>query len=99
MDLTPALRFGDELVVCYPAASTFIDITAVIPPIREKLSSYSPNDSILAVGDPVLIALAALIAGEFSDSVSMLKWDRKSRKYIRITIDLLSINPEKGNIK
>lgn len=79
-DLSPAAEFG-ELVDIMPVGPSFWDIDTVVAHAERALEDYDfNNDHILAMGDPVAIAAASLIAGK-SGGVSVLKWDKKVQSY------------------
>ncbi|RUQ67303.1 hypothetical protein ELZ19_06925 [Brucella abortus] len=81
-DLAPAATHG-ELVFLLKPGNIYRDrLGAAIDGLREKLSDYGPDDHIMAVGDPVAIASAVLVAAEHNGgSVSLLKFDRISGTY------------------
>lgn len=79
-DLSAAAEFG-ELVDIMPVGPSFWDISTIVASAEKALEDYDFNqDHILAMGDPVAIAAAALIAGK-SGGVSVLKWDKKVQRY------------------
>lgn len=80
-DLTPAEHFG-ELVFLLPRGNVPNDLEETVSTLRLRLELYSPNDYLLLLGDPVAIALAAIVAAEFSrERVKFLKWDRRQQCY------------------
>lgn len=88
MDLTPALEYG-ELVICLPHNANFINIVPMARALREAMSGFGPDDYLLAVGDPIGIALASIIAHRNSGGCfTMLKWDRRMRLYQPVVIDV-----------
>ena len=89
VNLTPAKRYGDLEIIFPPGAST-LAIAPVLRVLRERMRGYLPTDFLLAVGDPVLIAAAAMIASRNTAGhpVQLLKWDRMASDYL-----LVSINP------
>lgn len=79
-DLTPAEEHG-ELVDIMPVGPSFWDINSIVAQAERVLADYNPDvDHILAMGDPVAIAAASLVAGK-SGGVSVLKWDKKAQRY------------------
>lgn len=86
-DMTPALRFGDP-VVLVPAGRALFAPVLTVRTLKDKLASFGEEDYLLTVGDPSIIAVAAMIAGEVNHGrVKLLKWDRQMRDYIAIQID------------
>jgi len=88
-DLTPAKEFG-ELVDVLPVGQTFWDAETMVAQADRILNAttheFDPKeDYILAIGDPIAIAVVAMIAGTYGD-VRILKWDRKAQSYQPFTI-------------
>lgn len=81
-DLQPASRHG-KLVFLLKPGNVFRDrLDEARKTLSEKLANFSKSDYLLAVGDPVAIAAAVLIAGERTGGVvNLLKWDRMRRSY------------------
>jgi hypothetical protein len=88
-DLSPASKHG-RLVVMLGPGNIFKDRMAqAISQLRNMLATYTDSDFILAVGDPVAIAAAVLIAGEQTGGVvQLLKWDRISAAYEVFPVDI-----------
>jgi hypothetical protein len=50
--------------------------------MRHRLSDYEDGDHLLALGDPVAMVAAAVVAASFNGGrVSLLKWDRLDQRY------------------
>ena len=81
-DLTPAAAHG-QLVFMLGPGNIFKDRMAqATKQMSHILESYNEDDFILAVGDPVAIAAAVLLAGERTGGkIKLLKWDRISNGY------------------
>lgn len=81
-DLTPATQHG-ALVVMLGPGNIFKDrMVQALKQLRDVLATFTEADFLLAVGDPVAIAAAVLIAGERTGGkVQLLKWDRISSAY------------------
>lgn len=88
-DLSPALRFG-QVVDVLPPGSVTQDYKQLAVEIRRRLQEedFSPDDFILALGDPVAMVLGAMVASQLlpaksrSASLKLLKWDRKMGGYV-----------------
>ena len=86
-DLSAAGRFG-SLVDILP--------TGQIPHwdemrarLHHRLSDYEDQDYLLALGDPVAIAAASIIAAHHNNGrVHLLKWDRRYRSYIPYSVEV-----------
>lgn len=86
MNLEPAKKHG-ELVVLLPANANRLHIAALVTSMRDQLSGFRKEDALIAVGDPTLIAAAALIAArKTGGAVRMLKWDRMCGDYIVVEV-------------
>lgn len=81
-DLSPAAAHG-RLVYLLGPGNIFKDrMDQATRQIARVLNDYSEDDCLLAVGDPVAIAAAVMIAGKRTGGfVRLLKWDRLSGAY------------------
>lgn len=87
-NLLPARQFG-TLEALLPQGQIALLPGPSIFKLRQKLKNYSDTDYLLLVGDPVAIALAAMVAASFNNGkVNFLKWDRQERQYIEVKTDL-----------
>ena len=63
--------------------------------LRSLLKNYTPDDSLLLVGDPAMIGVACSIVSDITNGrYKLIKWDKQERKYYPIEINLY----EKGKI-
>lgn len=86
MNMDPAKKYG-ELLVMLPANANRLHTAPLVAAMREQLAGFRAEDSLIAVGDPTLIAAAALIAArKTGGTVRMLKWDRMSGDYIAVEV-------------
>lgn len=81
-DLSPATSHG-QLVYMLGPGNIFKDrMIQAIRQLETVLATYTESDFLLAVGDPVAIAAAALIAGQRTGGkINILKWDRIAAAY------------------
>lgn len=87
-NLLPAAKFGNVEVLLPPGQLIF-DVVPTIAILREKLENYrGKHDYLVMIGDPIAIALASLIAGEFDDTITFLKWDKQERQYVAVKAEL-----------
>lgn len=87
-DITPALQFGDIDIVTKHNQSMFLS-SLMVTHIRNKLKDFSDDDYILPVGDPTVIGTVCAIAADINEGrYKILKWDKKQRKYLPITVDI-----------
>lgn len=88
VNLDPAKEYGDVEVMLSPNANR-LHTAPLIAALKDKMSEFTEDDYIVAVGDPSLIAAAACIAARKTGGLlKMLKWDRISRNYISVEIQL-----------
>lgn len=85
MNMDPAKKHG-ELLVMLPANANRLHSAPLIAAMREQMRDFSDADALIAVGDPTLIAAAALIAAKRVQRVRMLKWDRMAGDYLLVEV-------------
>lgn len=86
-DLEDAKRFG-ELVRLHGAGNVRA-VGIVMDGLRRALRDFSDEDFLLPLGDPILIGVATALAAQANRGrVRMLKWDRRSRGYALVTLEL-----------
>lgn len=86
-DISPALKYGDIIVLTKHNHSMFASVP-MVKHLREQLKDYSDNDYILPVGDPVTIAAVAAVASDINQGFfRMLKWDKRQRSYYVVDIN------------
>lgn len=82
VNIDPAKQFGEPVVMLPPNANR-LHIMPLVVALREKMADFKPEDAIIAVGDPSLIAIAACIAAKKTGGLlRVLKWDRQTSTYI-----------------
>jgi hypothetical protein len=82
VDVSPARVFG-ELKVMLPSGINYAEAAPVVLQLRGLLRDFDPdNDFLLAVGDPVVMAVAAALIGNEHDYFTLLKWDRRQARYL-----------------
>jgi hypothetical protein len=87
-DLTAAREYG-ELDIILQSGPVLISPDIAIKQLRAKLRNFQPNDWLVCLGDPVVIAAASAIIAEVNGGVvPVLVWDRMIRKYLSVVIDI-----------
>lgn len=87
-NILSASKFG-KLEVLLPAGQIVLSPGPSIFKLKQKLKNYSSDDYLLLIGDPIAIALSAMVAATFNNGrVNFLKWDKQSQNYIAINTDL-----------
>lgn len=88
MNIDPAKKFGD-VVICLPPESNRLTTAPLVAALREKLADFTENDWLVAIGDPSLIAAAAVITARKTNGLlRLLKWDRMASDYLPTEIRL-----------
>ena len=92
-DLGPAEIYG-ELIYLLPQGNIYTGgLKEALKTLEEKLLDFSTEDCILAVGDPVAIACAVMVASANNEgTVRLLKFDRMENIYNCYTIDVGVLN-------
>jgi len=84
INLHPATLFG-EVVIMLPPNANRLHINPLVTALREQMKDFSPEDYVVAVGDPSLLAAAACIAVRKTNGLlRILKWDRQTSAYIPV---------------
>lgn len=88
MNFNHARKFG-EPVVLLPAGPVALNTAPVVWELKDALRDFSDQDYLIAVGDPTLQAMAAIVAAQNNRGrVHFLKWDRELGNYIEVQFDL-----------
>jgi len=88
-DLSPAEEHGELSFLLRPGNIFKDKIEEAIERLERELADFSSDDHIMAVGDPVAIAAAVMVASRYSGgSVSILKFDRHSGRYEPFVVQL-----------
>ena len=87
-NILPAQEFG-EIKVLLPQGQIAFDSEYSITKLFDKLKDITQEDYLLLIGDPVAIAIAAIIASDYTDGLfKLLKWDREHKKYFAVEINI-----------
>ena len=83
VNIAPAAEHGEPIILM-PPRSSFFATSDLVKQLREKLEhyDYEAGDSIVAMGDPAVIAVACAILGKLHGRFRVLKWDKNLRRYI-----------------
>lgn len=82
-DLTSAEQYGVFDFLLPPDAKPF-NTEEVIRELRQKLQNFCAWDYLLLLGNPILIGLSAIIASQYSNSVTFLQWSARDSEYIPV---------------
>lgn len=85
----PAKDYG-ELVMVFPGDQQLVfSPQPAIRHAKEVLKNFTDDDYILAAGDPALIAIACLVAGDVNmGRLKLLKWDRQENLYYSLALNV-----------
>lgn len=83
VNIAPAAEHG-ELVVMMPPRAPFHATADLVHQLRAHLKDYDyeAGDSLVAMGDPAIIAVACAILGKQSGRFTVLKWDKNVGRYL-----------------
>lgn len=88
-DLSPASEHGELVFLLRPGNIFKSKLADALERLERELKDFSSADHLLAVGDPVAIAAAVMVASKASGGkVSLLKFDRMTGKYDPYVITL-----------
>lgn len=86
--ITKAESYGKIEFLLGPGANPFTP-ELVLGDLHEKLSSFSDDDFILLIGNPVLIGMAVAIASYYNKGkVSFLQWSGKHGSYTKVSAQI-----------
>lgn len=89
INISPAQAFG-EIVTLFPSRMGIGNIPDLIAQLKIKLADYDveAGDVLLPLGDPVLTALSVSALSLYNKGYSILKWDKRLRKYGKFKVEL-----------
>jgi hypothetical protein len=87
VSIDAAKEFGDIKVMLPPEAAR-LDTDTMVKLLKGAMADYGPDDYVLALGNPVLIAIAAVLADRASSPMRMLQWDKITRHYQVMDVQL-----------
>lgn len=87
-DISQAEEYG-PLKVLLSGSQSVSSTVPVVRQVLEQLRGFNDEDYVLMLGDPALMAVAAMIASKYNDGrMKLLKWDRRHGKYFPVQIDI-----------
>jgi len=88
MNFDKAAEYGDP-VICLPPGPMALSPYPTKERLKECFKDFRDEDYIIAVGDPSLIFLAAMVICDINRGrCKMLKYDRDNHKYILVEFDI-----------
>lgn len=90
MNFDRASEYG-EVILCLPHGRVSLTPGPTVFSLKQVLKDYCDNDYIVPTGDPSVIAMVGAIASNNNfGRFNILKWDKISRSYIAIAVDLFN---------
>lgn len=87
-DLLPAKEFGEVVRLLSPDARPF-NPKPIIKELYEKLETFSDEDYLICIGNPILLSMAFSIACDINDGkVTLLQWHGYRQTYIPVVVDM-----------
>lgn len=100
MDLTPAAAWGDLSFILPETENPFRDISQTARKVHNHLAmrGYGPDDFLLLVGNPTLIAVVAAVAASQVGRLRLLQWHRTDHSYrpVEVHLPALATSAERG---
>jgi hypothetical protein len=79
-----AEKFGRLQYLLSPSAAPWA-VDSVLHDLNERLTTFSDDDYLLLIGNPILIGLAVSTAARWNNGfVKMLQWSGKDKQYIPV---------------
>lgn len=82
-----AKKFGDIVIMLPPEAGR-LKPENIVQQLRFTMADYDKDDFLLAMGEPSIIAIAAILADQAVTPLRLLRWDKRSREYTVVTLDV-----------
>jgi hypothetical protein len=93
-NITVALDYGELKFLLPMNENVMLNPQPVVRRLRRELRDYKPTDYILPLGDPVAIGVAVAVASSLTNGmVSILKFDRQTRRYFPVRLDIFDRLP------
>lgn len=87
VSLQAAAAFGNIEILLPPGMST-LALVPIRQALKEKLVNSGPEDFLVAVGDPAIIAMCAVILARKHGKLNMLKWDKNNSGYLKVEVEI-----------
>lgn len=87
VNISPASEHG-EIRVMMPPMTSFFATGDLVKQLKDGLRDYNfeRGDSIIALGDPAVIAVMGAILAGLTDSFYVLRWDRTITRYVKLKV-------------
>jgi hypothetical protein len=89
-NILSAEAYGQLIVLLPSRMQIMVSALEAVEMIGEKIKTFSDQDYLLAIGDPVAIGLASIVAARRNGGrVKFLKWDREEKRYYVVQTQVL----------
>ncbi len=86
-----ARRYGDLTALLPPGHQVVLSPGPMLFRLRKELNSFTDEDYLLLMGDPIAIGAAVAIAAQANNGlVKCLKWDRQEEDYYVVELDFFN---------
>ena len=87
-DFRKVIEYG-EIVICMPSGRISLTPGPTIDRMKDVLRNFTDEDFVVPVGDMSAVFAAAMVICDINRGrCKLLKWDKNSRGYVKIQIDL-----------
>jgi hypothetical protein len=87
IDLKSASKYGNIEVLLPPGMSP-LALDPIKRALKEKLAASTDSDYLVAVGDPAIIAICAVLLAKKHGKLNVLKWDRNNEMYFNVEVEI-----------
>ena len=89
VNITPAEEHG-EIIILLPSNASFYAVGDLVDQLRPQMKAYdfAAGDSVVAIGDPSIMAVVFGLLATYHGRFWLLKWDRMTGHYSKSKIDL-----------
>ena len=93
-NLFRARRYGNLIALLPPGRQIVLSPGPVVYKLAKYLNSFTNEDYLLLMGDPIAIGAAVALAAQANGGrVACLKWDRQEEDYYVVNLDLFNRSP------
>jgi hypothetical protein len=87
-DLSPAEQYGRLQIMLPQDFNPLFGTKKIVSALRQKLADYRAGDSLLLIGNPIIIGLATAIAAETCREIIFLQWSGTHSEYLAVPASL-----------
>jgi hypothetical protein len=89
VNISPAGEHG-EIKILMPPSASFYATADLVSQLRVGLRDYNfeRGDSVIALGDPAVIAVVGALLAQRNKSFNVLRWDKNTGRYSKLKITI-----------